>query len=476
MSTRDTVEGLTIAVVDDDTRVAPTIALHLGALSKNVQTFHNPLTCLAALQASPVDILITDVDMPEMSGIELMNQVKQVSPSTDIVIVTGQATTRVAIEALHLGAADLLEKPVDRSLLIETVKRTVRYQQACRERDRYAEQVMLLSGKQAKRWGINAFVGRSAALKGVVKQIAKLQRAGSMSVLIEGESGTGKELVARAIHYGGPRASAPFVPVNCSAIPSELVESTLFGHMKGAFTGAVADREGAFVRADTGTLFLDEIGDMPAEMQAKLLRVLEDGVVTPVGSTKGRTVDVRIVAATNANLPTRMQDGTFREDLYFRIAGYTIPIPPLRDRPGDIPLLVRHFTKSLADEMGVAAPGVSVEAMAALEHHPFGGNIRELRNTIQSALVECEGTVIEPTHLRFISLLPHEAAAPPPPATDTAATDLPSTLNLAELEQCAVRRALQEADGNMSKAARLLGISRPKLYRKVAVGDSAPTD
>ncbi len=349
MSTPDIVEGLSIAVVDDDTRAAQTISLHLGSLSKNIQTFHAPLTCLAALRTAPVDILITDVDMPEMSGIELMDQVKQVSPSTDIVVVTGQATTRVAIEALHLGAADLLEKPVDRSLLIETVKRTVRYQQACRERDRYAEQVMLLSGKQAKRWGINAFVGRSAAIKGVVKQIAKLQRAGSMSVLIEGESGTGKELVARAIHYGGPRAGAPFVPVNCSAIPAELVESTLFGHVKGAFTGAVTDREGAFVRADTGTLFLDEIGDMPAEMQAKLLRVLEDGVVTPVGSTKGRTVDVRIVAATNANLPTRMQDGTFREDLYFRIAGYTIPIPPLRDRPGDIPLLVRHFTESLAE-------------------------------------------------------------------------------------------------------------------------------
>jgi len=466
---KDIVEGVSITIVDDDSRVAQTIALHLRNLAGNLRVYTDPTECLSALESSPADILVTDVDMPQMSGLELMARVNEASPRTDIIVVTGAASKDVAIEALRAGAFDLLEKPFDPALLIETIKRTARYQAACRERDRYAAQVMLLSGRESERWGINAFVGKSSQLKGVVKQIAKLQKAATMSVLIQGESGTGKELVARAIHYGGPRASSPFVPVNCSAIPSELVESTLFGHVKGAFTGAIADRKGAFVRADTGTLFLDEIGDMPSEMQTKLLRVLEDGIVTPVGSTKGQQVDVRVVAATNANLLEKVQDREFREDLYFRIAGYNIPVPALRDRPGDIPLLANHFAEMLSAEMGFAQPDFSGEAIATLEQHPFAGNIRELRNVVHAALVECDGPVIEPDHLHLIDLalpgLPVQAQA-----SEKALPGELSTLNLAELEQIAVQRALQEANGNMSKAARILGISRPKLYRKVAAG------
>ncbi len=469
-ASRGVVEGISVAVVDDDSRVAQTIALHLRSLAGSLRVYTEPTECLSTLEVAPVDIVVTDIEMPEMSGIELTERIKQTCPRTDVIIVTGAASKDVAIEALRAGAFDLFEKPFDPTLLVETVKRTARYQSACRERDRYAAQVMLLSGQQAERWGINAFVGKSEPLKSVVKQIVKLQKAATMSVLIQGESGTGKELVARAIHYGGPRASAPFVPVNCSAIPSELVESTLFGHVKGAFTGAIADRKGAFVRADTGTLFLDEIGDMPSEMQTKLLRVLEDGIVTPVGSTEGQQVDVRVVAATNANLLERVQDREFREDLYFRIAGYNISVPALRDRPGDIPLLADHFAEVLSAEMGIAQPGFSSASMALLEQHPFAGNIRELRNVVHAALVECDGPVIEPDHLRMIDLaMPGIPVTPVEPAMAPSSDEL-STLNLAELEQVAVQRALQETDGNMSKAARILGISRPKLYRKVAAG------
>ncbi|MDP6491674.1 MAG: sigma-54 dependent transcriptional regulator [Kiritimatiellia bacterium] len=467
---KEVVGGVSIAVVDDDSRVAQTIALHLRSLAGALRVYTDPVECLAALEELPADILVTDVDMPGMSGIELMEKVGKACPGTDIIVVTGAASKAVAVEALRAGAFDLFEKPFDPALLLETIKRTARYQAACRERDRYAAQVMLLSGKQAERWGINAFVGQSEQLKDVVKQIAKLQKAATMSVLIQGESGTGKELVARAIHYGGPHASSPFVPVNCSAIPSELVESTLFGHVKGAFTGAIADRKGAFVRADTGTLFLDEIGDMPSEMQTKLLRVLEDGIVTPVGSTKGQQVDVRIVAATNTNLLERVEERLFREDLYFRIAGYNITVPALRDRPGDIPLLANHFADVLSDEMGIAQPAFGAATMTVLERHPFAGNIRELRNVVHAALVECDGPAIEPDHLRLIDLaIPAVVVARAAPVVSESTAEL-STLNLAELEQVAVQRALQEADGNMSKAARILGISRPKLYRKVAAG------
>jgi DNA-binding NtrC family response regulator len=467
---KEVVEGVSIAVVDDDSRVAQTIALHLRSLSGDLRVYTDPLECLSALEALPADILVTDVDMPGMSGIELMDKVGKACPKTDIIVVTGAASKDVAIEALHAGAFDLLEKPFDPPLLVETIKRTARYQAACRERDRYAAQVMLLSGKQAERWGINAFVGRSEQLKDVVKQIAKLQKAATMSVLIQGESGTGKELVARAIHYGGPRAASPFVPVNCSAIPSELVESTLFGHVKGAFTGAIADRKGAFVRADTGTLFLDEIGDMPSEMQTKFLRVLEDGIVTPVGSTKGQHVEVRVVAATNSNLLERVQDRQFREDLYFRIAGYNIAVPALRDRPGDIRLLADHFAEVLAAEMGIAQPVLSDESISLLVGHPFAGNIRELRNVVHAALVECDGPIIEPDHLRLIDLALPGLPTPSVQPSEPVSSGEPATLNLAELEQVAVQRAIRQADGNMSKAARILGISRPKLYRKVAAG------
>jgi DNA-binding NtrC family response regulator len=469
-----------VACVDDDPRIVRTVAAIVKRVGCVVDAYTDPQECWLALEQYPVDILLTDLDMPEVDGITLMKRIRGKWPQTDVIIITGNADKTVAIQALRLGAFDFFEKPINSDELIETIKRTMRYRAVVQERDRYADQVSFLSSQQAKRWGINAFIGKSTSTKCVIAEIKKLHRAAGTSVLVTGESGTGKELVARAIHYGGARATRPFIPVNCSAIPSELVESTLFGHVKGAFTGAVSDKKGAFGLADGGTLFMDEIGDMPPEMQTKLLRVLEDGVVVPVGGAREQRVDVRVVAATNADLQQRIADGGFRSDLFFRIAGYTMQLPPLRERPDDIPLLARHFAETLSAEMGFAAPDFSKEAMALLKAHPFPGNIRELKNLVERALIECEGITIEPAHLRFVSGGSVQRQLQPTPATADATGGLPAggaepviPLNLQDAEKILISRAMTEAEGNVSEAARILGINRTKLYRMLAVNDEA---
>jgi DNA-binding NtrC family response regulator len=465
-----------VACVDDDPRIVRTVAAIIKRLGCVVDAYTDPQECWLELEQHPVDIVLTDLDMPEVDGITLMKRIRAKWPGTDVIIITGNADKTVAIQALRLGAFDFFEKPINSDELVETIKRTMRYRAVVKERDRYADQVSFLSSQQAKRWGINAFVGKSPLIKRVVTDIKKLHRAASTSVLVTGESGTGKELVARAIHYGGARATRPFVPVNCSAIPNELVESTLFGHVKGAFTGAISDKKGAFVLADGGTLFMDEIGDMPREMQTKLLRVLEDGVVVPVGGAREQQVDVRVVAATNADLQQRIEDGTFRSDLFFRIAGYTMHLPALRDRKDDIPLLAQHFTETLAQEMGIPVPEIGDEAMALLRSHPFSGNIRELKNLIERSLIECEGPLILPEHLHFVSPRHRHKRSPEQEDPETQVGqpvlgDVP--LNMKDAEKILISRAMTEASGNVSEAARLLGINRTKLYRMLAVSGNA---
>jgi len=266
------------------------------------------------------------------------------------------------------------------------------------------EQLSLISQQEASRWGIAGFVGKSKTIGDILAEVRQLQSVSRTSVLIIGESGTGKELIARAIHFGGDRVKDPFIVVNCSAIPGELAESNFFGHVRGAFTGANTSRKGYFELADGGTLFLDEIGDMPLSLQPKLLRVIEDGCVVPVGGTSEKQVDVRIIAATNQDLSTKMSAGTFREDLYFRLEGFTVKIPPLRERPEDIPLLAEHFLALFATEMGIQKPALSEEAQKELAAYHFPGNVRELKNVIERALLLSSGDIIEPIHLRFIDL------------------------------------------------------------------------
>ena len=326
------------------------------------------------------------------------------------------------------------------------------------QRNHLSSRLDRISRHEAERWGLNTIVGKSRTIRQIFQKINQLQIAGTTSVLITGESGTGKELVARAIHFESPRARGPFVPVNCSAIPGELAESVLFGHVRGAFTGAMQDREGEFILADGGTLFLDEVGDMPLELQAKLLRVLEDSVVTPIGSTQGKQVDVRIVAATNTDLQQKIDARAFREDLYFRLARFRVEVPPLRARVEDIPILAEHFLKLFATEMVLATPSLSDAALEALMSYHFPGNVRELKNIIEEAIIESGGLDFQPKHLHFF----HHTA----PAEKEPSLEIP--LNFEQAEIFLIKRALERTNGNVSEAAKLLGTNRMRIYRKLS--------
>ncbi|MFB3042466.1 MAG: sigma-54-dependent transcriptional regulator, partial [Candidatus Poribacteria bacterium] len=351
--TKNLEPSISIIVADDEPSIRKTVSHRLQQMGYDVRTCSDGRECLKAFKESAADIVITDLSMPEVDGLTVLRRVKELSPSTEVIIITAFADKDTAIEALRMGAHDFLEKPFTLDALESAIERTMRYQAVLRERDHLAEQLSMISDREAERWGISGFIGKSETVQKILKNISLLQATETTSVLIQGESGTGKELIARAIHFGGPRASSPFVPVNCSTIPGELAESTLFGHIRGAFTGANASRKGYFELANGGTLFLDEIGDMPLELQPKLLRVLEEGCITPVGSTQERHINTRILTATNANIQERMANGLFREDLYFRLARFRVKVPPLRDRKEDIPLLAHHFVNFFATEMGI---------------------------------------------------------------------------------------------------------------------------
>ena len=470
-----TQDQISIAVVDDDVTIVEAVLAGVKRLKCVVIGYTDPEECWRRLKRNPVDILITDIDMPGLDGLELLVRVKESCPSSEVIMITGLTHRDAAIQSLRRGAFDFFEKPVCPHELIECIKRTLSYRAAMCPRDGNLGDCLRLSGGETSPWGECELVGKSIALRGAVQQILKLQKFEGMSVLLTGESGTGKEIFARAIHYGGGRCKEPFVPVNCAAIPFDLFESVLFGHVKGAFTGAVVDRPGAFVTADGGTLFLDEIGDMHHDMQAKLLRVLEDGVVTPVGGTTPRQVNVRLISATNVDIENRVRQKEFREDLYFRISGYPLPIPPLRDRRGDIPLLARYFVVRLARDMGLPVHAISPPAMERLEGHCYPGNVRELKNLIGSALVKSDGVEIRPEHLVFAPVDPGQGVSlsrSVPSPSGLAPDSMP--LNLAAAEKLLVARALAQSHDNISVAARLLGISRQKLYRKMEAGDPHP--
>ncbi len=319
---------------------------------------------------------------------------------------------------------------------------------------------------EARRWALGPFVGQTAALNKVLGDIDRLQRAPSTPVLIQGESGTGKELVARAIHAGSGRAAGPFVPVNCAAIPRDLADSLLFGHVKGAFTGAERNQAGYFDLADGGTLFLDEVGTMPLELQARLLRVLEDRQVMPLGASAPRSVEVRVLAATNVPLRECVESGGFRPDLYYRLAVFTIQMPPLRQRREDVGLLARHFLQVCALDMGLSNPTISPAALSALEQHDFPGNVRELRNIIERAVIESQHGQVGPEHLHLPAAGTGQVAEPAVPCPDS----LPAGLDraLAETELMLIQRALALTGDNVAAAARLLGTHRSRIYRALA--------
>jgi DNA-binding NtrC family response regulator len=400
----------------------------------------------------------------------------------DYIVKPFQVDEVLARVATHLRLHRLTRELAARTTELEQANGELRAEIARRERAEDAlkladEKLTLLSEAEARRWGLDSgFVGRSALFGKLLQQIRSVQAFPRTNVLLTGESGTGKELIARAIHFGSPQGSGPFVAVNCSALPVELAESQFFGHIRGAFTGAVADRKGYFELADGGTLFLDEIGDMPLPLQAKLLRVLEDGQVTPVGATRTRGTTVRVIAATHVDLPAKVAAGAFRQDLYYRLLHFTVPVPPLRERVEDIPALAAHFLSLFATELGRRTPKLTEEALERLLAHRYPGNVRELKNTLERASIYAGDGVVRAEHIVFA---PAAVFCAEPSRSEAGGTKqnggslasrdagLAETvpLKLAEAEDWLFRRAMALTSGNVSAAARMLGVDRSRLYR-----------
>lgn len=460
-------ERVNVAVIDDYAAVAETIAVYLKRMGCATSIFTDPVVFLKSLKESSFDIVITDIRMPGIDGITLLKKIKELAPDIEVIIISAHADKNAAIEALKHGAYDFFEKPVGETELLATIKRTLAYRELLQHKNELSRRLSMITAREAEQWGVRAIVGQSAAMGKMLDEVRLLQKSPRTSVLILGESGTGKELVARAIHFGSACAQAPFVPVNCSAIPDDLAESILFGHAKGAFTGATADCKGQFELADGGTLFLDEISDMPARLQTKLLRVLEDGIVMPVGKVKGVHIDVRVLSATNTNLNEKVSSGEFRSDLFFRLAAYTIRIPPLRERKDDIPLLVEHFTMKLSSEMGIPYHKPGGDVMEILKQYNYPGNIRELKNVIERNLIAGGGKGIVAKNIHFDSMSGMFPDAKSQAGMDVRDGLTDGQLDLKTAEENAIRRAMQSAENNVSSAARLLRISRPKLYRKL---------
>lgn len=461
--------SVAIVCVDDDRHALYALGYALRRATSDLRLFENPEDCLRELGNKAADILIVDLDMPGLTGLDLLKEAKRRWPDIEVIIATGHADTTNAIQALKAGAFDFFEKPVHPDELLASVARTVRYRTVLQERNRCREQIAHLVGRETRRFGLDAFVGASPAIRRVLDDIVALQSSDRTSVLITGESGTGKELVARAIHAGSARANRPFVAINCSAIPETLAESVLFGHLKGSFTGASVDRRGSFELADGGVLFLDEIGDMAPLIQAKLLRVLEDGMVEPVGATSPRKVDTRIIAATNADLDSRVAESRFRQDLFHRLARFRVRLPPLRERKEDVPLLAQHFVNVLCEEMGLPPRSLPRDVLDRLQAYDYPGNVRELRNLVEQALIRSAGSPLRPEHVLLPApLMARQAqsdASPPSSPRDGGWGQLP--LNLKELQRLALREAMVRSRGNVSAAARLLGIGRSTLYREL---------
>jgi DNA-binding NtrC family response regulator len=475
--------GDRILIVDDAPANIRLLAGVLEPRGYEILTASNADQALRIAAKGHPDLILLDVVMPGTDGFSVCRQLKdaEATRAIPVLFVTAKDDTESLLRGFRCGAVDYISKPFQADEVLARVETHLKIARLTAElMDRNAEleaeigrreeaegarraateRLVSLSEQDMQRWGIAGFVGRSRLLRRILSEIERLHQFAGTNVLITGESGTGKELVARAIHCSSPRASAPFIPVNCVAIPGELAESLLFGHTRGSFTGAVTDRKGWFELADGGTLFLDEIGDMPPALQAKMLRVLEDGQVLPVGASQPKRVDVRVVAATNVDLQERIASGAFREDLYFRLARYLVDMPPLRDRVEDIGLLAEHFLTLFAREMGVPKPPLTPRALTLLESHTFPGNVRELKNVIERAVIESAGRPIEPSHLRLMGRVPRATVA----ALVAPSTGLP--LNLEAAEQALIKRALQETAGNVVEAARLLGVNRSRIYRR----------
>jgi len=444
-------EKIRILVVEDEPVQAEAITEALQREGYAVTTAASGELGLEQFHKIRPNIVVTDLKLGgSVDGLGVLAEVLQSEHNCEVVLVTAHGSIETCKLALREGAYDFIEKPIDLDFLRAVVKRAAEKMQLFQENRR-------LQLKLEDKFDFSGVVGQSPAM---LRILDKLRRAAasSVTVLLQGESGVGKELLAEAIHYNSPRKGQRFIPVNCAGLSDSLLESELFGHVKGAYTGALSDRKGFFEMADGGTLFLDEIGDMPMAMQAKLLRVLEDQVVTPVGSTTGTQIDVRIICATNQKLAEKIEEKEFRQDLFFRVQGVNIEIPPLRRRREDIPQLLEYFVGKFAQDENRQVKGFTPAALRILKSYNWPGNVRELRNSVKTMVVLADAEFLDVADLPFEM---HRQNSEPDQMNNLAG------INLNELEKTAIRRTLEMVDGNRELAAKMLGIGERTLYRKI---------
>jgi len=439
-----------ILIVEDDRPQADAINDALERQGHHCVVVTEPRRALDLLEDNGFDLVLTDLVMHEVDGMQILREAKQRDPATEVIVVTGHGSIETAVQAMREGAHDYITKPLNLGELRDRVAKAL-------EHRRLVERTEQLSAQLEERFGFEGVVGQSDAIRRVVQTCRQIAPTDA-TVLIEGESGTGKELVAKAIHNNSPRKQRNFVALNCAALSVGILESELFGHEKGAFTGAVTSRKGRFEHADGGTLFLDEVGDMPTPIQIKLLRVIENREIVRVGSNDPRTVDVRLLSASNRDLATLVKQGAFRKDLYFRLKVVRIVIPPLRERREDIPLLTEHYVHRLAEEHGKPVTGITPDAQAVLGAYDWPGNVRELINTLETMIVLARGETLD------VEDIPPEIR----PSHQTAArADLAPGMSLQDAERVLIERTLKETEGNRQKTADILGIGERTLYRKI---------
>ena len=438
----------TILIVDDEKNYLTILSAVLEDEGFEVLTALGGREALELHKTSDLDLILTDMKMPEMDGIELLEHIKSVDSDLPVIMMTAYGTVDKAVEAMQKGAYTYVLKPFDNERLIIYVKKAISMYQVVKEN-------RILRDAVESQYRFGNIIGKSKKMRDIFDTIQKVAPT-SATVLIEGESGTGKELVARSIHFNSHRRQKPFVAVNCSALAESLLESELFGHERGAFTGAVATKKGRFELADGGTLFLDEIGNITPEMQTRLLRFLEDRKIRRIGAVRGTTVDCRIIAATNTDLLRDIKEGLFREDLYYRLRVVTLKIPLLRERKEDIPLLSQYFVETFCKSQSVPMVKIPSETMKWLCDYPWPGNVRELKNALQAAVVLCKDGVLRTSDL-------HHTGLPEIPGIASAESD---PFSLEESERNTIIRALKQAGGVQKDAAKLLGISRRAIHYK----------
>ena len=466
METVNNSEALRVAIIDDDPTVLLAAAATIQSLGLEVITFDNPTDALADISKKGADIVISDICMPDYDGFDVLKEIKQRAPSCDVIFITAHGDMDIAIRALREGAADLVQKPLTAAALKTALARTRRYHSLSLEKRGLETKVNKLTSRvQELTQTKSTLIGDSEvmeALRGEITRIAKVD----VTVLITGESGTGKELAALAVHNESDRSSESFIPVNCASIPGDLFESEMFGHRRGAFTGAVDAAKGFVSAAENGTLFLDEIGDLPAGSQAKMLRLLEQKTYTRVGDPEERHANVRIVAATNQELLNRVEQGKFRRDLYYRLAICHIQMPSLREHKSDIPMLALFFAVQAATSMGKQIERLALDTVETLMAYDFPGNVRELRNVVERSVIFSDNTTeLLAEHLPILTRTLPSAQDASVPAPSTQASN---NLNMENVERQLYTQALSRTGSNVSAAARILGVSRGKLRRRLA--------